>query len=857
MSATLIACGGGGGSSSPTPAPTPLPTPTPTYTIGGTVSGLAGSLVLQNNSAGNLTIAANGTFTFATAVSSGGAYAVSVFTQPSGQSCAVSSGSGNATANVTNIVVTCVNVAPTTYTIGGMVSGLNGSVVLQNNAADNLTITASGAFTFATAVNSGGSYAVSVLTQPSGQSCTASNDSGTATANVSNVMITCVDVVPPATYTIGGTVVGLTSSVVLQNNAADSLTLTTNGAFTFATSVASGSTYAVTVATQPALRNCVVSNAGGTATANVTNVNVVCSSSGVVAPVLSLSFQQTKVFHFSWNAIAGATTYRLMENATGSSGYSQVGADMSAATLSLDYAITAPLYERVNALYVVEACAGATCIVSTPISVSGSLAGSIGYMVEAVGYLKASNTDASDLFGVAVALSADGSTLVVGAQWEDSNAAGINGNQASNALTDSGAVYVFTRVGTVWTQQAYLKASNPSAGDRFGAAVALSADGNTLAIGAAYEDSNATGIGGLQTDNSVAESGAAYVFTRAGSTWTQQAYVKASNTGASDYFAAAIALSSDGNTLAVGALGEASNATTIGGNQANDSAANAGATYVFTRTATTWTQQSYIKAFNSGADDRFGWSVALSASGNDLVVGAYGEDSNAVGVGGDQNNNSTSGAGAVYVFTRAGSAWSQQAYVKASNSGVNDNFGIAVTVSADGNTLGVGAWGEASNTQSINGNQADNSAANAGAAYVFTRTATTWSQQSYLKAWNSDAGDNFGRALVLSGDGNSLLVGAYREDNNVVGIGGLSLDESATDSGAMYAYFRSGSTWAQRAYVKAPNTGMSDAFGSSVALSADGKIAATGAQSESSNATGVNGNQANDSMTSAGAVYIY
>ena len=135
-------------------------------------------------------------------------------------------------------------------------------------------------------------------------------------------------------------------------------------------------------------------------------------------------------------------------------------------------------------------------------------------------YVKASNTGTGDGFGSSVAV--DGNTLVVGAPSEDSNATGINGNQANNSASGSGAVYVFTRSNGVWTQQAYLKASNTGVQDHFGTSVALS--GETLAVGAPDEDSNAMGINGNQSDNSAENSGAVYIFTRVNGEWHQQAY---------------------------------------------------------------------------------------------------------------------------------------------------------------------------------------------------------------------------------------------------------------------------------------------------------------------------------------------
>src|SRR5262245_44865460 len=213
-----------------------------------------------------------------------------------------------------------------------------------------------------------------------------------------------------------------------------------------------------------------------------------------------------------------------------------------------------------------------------------------------VAYVKASNPRAGAQFGYAVALSADGRTLAVGAQMEESAATGVNGNQNDHSVFSAGAVYVYARTGDRWAQQAYVKASNPGADDQFGFAVALSADGSTLAVSAPFEDSAATGINGNQADNSMANSGAVYVFTRSGNAWSQQAYVKASNTGApdeGDQFGYSIALSSDGNTLVVGAIGEDSNATGINGDQNSEGAQNSGAAYVFTRSGSTWSQQAY------------------------------------------------------------------------------------------------------------------------------------------------------------------------------------------------------------------------------------------------------------------------
>jgi hypothetical protein len=203
----------------------------------------------------------------------------------------------------------------------------------------------------------------------------------------------------------------------------------------------------------------------------------------------------------------------------------------------------------------------------------------------------------------------------------------------------------------------------------------------------------------------------------------------------------------------------------------------------------------------------------VAVSGDTAVIGALNEESNATGVDGDGTDNSAYNSGAAYVFNRSGATWSQQAYLKASNSSINDYFGGSVAVSGD--TAVIGAYGEASNATGVGGNQADNSAPSSGAAYVFTRSGATWSQQAYLKASNAEAGDYFGGSVAVTGD--TVVIGAYAEASNTTGVNGGGADNSASASGAAYVFTRSAATWSQQAYLKASNTGASDFFGHSVA----------------------------------------
>jgi hypothetical protein len=444
-------------------------------------------------------------------------------------------------------------------------------------------------------------------------------------------------------------------------------------------------------------------------------------------------------------------------------------------------------------------------------------------------YFKASNPGSIDDFGLFMAMS--GETLVVGAPNEASSSPGVNGNQNDNSLVQAGAAYVFVRTGGTWSQQAYLKASNPGYQDYFGVSVGIS--GDTIVVGARGEASASPGVNGNQNDNSAHWAGAAYVFIRNGTTWTQQAYLKASNPGPDDSFGETVFI--DGSTIVVGASKEDS----AGSNQADNSAADAGAAYVFVRNGTTWSQQAYLKASNPAAGDVLSYS-GLAMSGETLVIGARGEDSGLIG---NPNDNSATDAGAAYVFVRNGTTWSQQAYLKASNPGAGDLFGRAAAISGD--TIVVGAYYE----DSAGSNQADNSATDAGAAYVFVRSGTTWSQQAYLKAANAGANDWFGHSAALSGD--ILVIGARGEGS----ANGDPANNSAPESGATYVFERSGATWTQQAYLKADFPDATDLFGHWVALSQDTIL--VGAPFEDSNASGINGNQADNSLSRAGAVYSF
>ncbi len=249
----------------------------------------------------------------------------------------------------------------------------------------------------------------------------------------------------------------------------------------------------------------------------------------------------------------------------------------------------------------------------------------------------------------------------------------------------------------------------------------------------------------------------------------QQAQLTAGDGAAGDYFGYSVALA--GDTALVGAY-------------ANDVGANAdqGAAYVFTRSGASWSQQAQLTAGDGAAGDYFGYSVALA--GDTALVGAYAND---VGANADQ--------GAAYVFTRSGASWSQQAQLTAGDGAAGDYFGDSVALAGD--VALVGAY-----TNDVGAN------ADQGAAYVFTRSGTSWSQQAQLTAGDGAAGDYFGDSVALAGD--VALVGAYTND---VGAN--------ANQGSAYVFTRSGASWSQQAQLTAGDGAAGDYFGYSVALAGD------------------------------------
>lgn len=329
-----------------------------------------------------------------------------------------------------------------------------------------------------------------------------------------------------------------------------------------------------------------------------------------------------------------------------------------------------------------------------------------------------------DYFGCAVAIADDGSRVVVGAQYED--------DPTGTTTSDNGAAYVFARSGAVWTYEQKLLAPDKLDNAQFGFSVGMSGDGSRVVVGAIYQD-DATGTS--TTDN-----GAAYVFLRAGAVWSMEQKLLAGDKASLDQFGASVAMSSDGLRVAVGSSNDADS---TGGFTASN-----GSVYVFSRALTVWTQEGKLLATDKATGDTLGASVAISSDGSRIVAGARSED--------DATGSATTDNGAAYVFVRSGTAWSQEQKLLAPDKASSDELGSTVAISADGTRVIVGAR--------LDDESLATSTTDSGAAYVFVRTASTWSETQKLFALDRENSGLFGRSVALSGDGVRAVVGAPGED---------------------------------------------------------------------------------------------
>lgn len=556
---------------------------------------------------------------------------------------------------------------------------------------------------------------------------------------------------------------------------------------------------------------------------------------GLPAPSgFSVASYGPKTYNLGWTVTPGAMRYELFEDPDGAAGpqpESLFGVGAANNVTSFPIQIGGLLHERVNASYRLRACDASGCGPFTS-AVTPDL-------TQAIGRFDLPAGDPTQRFGAytnAIALSADGLTLAVGSPREGS----------SDGLAGAGAVYIFSRsmpgVGMpapAWGLRARLEGSSPAAKMAFGASLALSANGRTLAVGAPEERSNARGINGDAANRDAYGAGAAYIFMDNGSTWSQQAYIKSRNTPAKvetcsrldisgtavfpctpQHFGFSVALSADGNLLAVGAPEEGANftpgsAAVLSGLSFTGETifgGGVGAVHTFARNNGGWAEQAHLPG--SSADPtmaRFGAVVALSSDGTVLAANT------------DKD---------ISVLTHLDGVWSAPTQVwRVPAAGALTGSHNPFAMSRDGSTLAV----------------LDRSGGTDVQLRTFTRTGDAWTQQPALPVKAADGFFTNSVMLSLSADGRMLAVGNLDDASNASGINGNPNNQALYSAGAVNVYRRDGTTWAHRAYLKAPQPRALARFGASVALSGDASTLAVGTSSATDGVT----------PAAADAAYLY
>ncbi|HKU38910.1 MAG TPA: cadherin-like beta sandwich domain-containing protein [Polyangiales bacterium] len=417
-------------------------------------------------------------------------------------------------------------------------------------------------------------------------------------------------------------------------------------------------------------------------------------------------------------------------------------------------------------------------------------------------------------------------------------------------------------------QTAYIKASNPSEGDNFGASIAMS--GDTLVVGSIGESSAATKVDGDQADNSASGAGAAYVFVQRGNQWEQQAYLKASDAAANDHFGSRVAI--EGDTIVIGKVVGSSDQTLT------RSVDRPGAAYIFTRSAGKWSQLARLLSPDSAVGDRFGHGVAIN--GDTIAIGAPsdggdgstflfsrdgkyqqklkampGASGAAFGYNVALSNDTllvaaaldsrpVDSGGSAYVYVRSAAGWQLQQRLVPDPPSANATFGYGLAVFGD--RVLIGAPRVLSIINAVVTTEP-------GEVFAFQRTAGTWTQTQMLRGLLPRVNDGFGASIAMAE--NTALIGACNDASGARSLNGDASRADAGYAGAAYLFALENDRWKSRTYLKASNADALDSFGYATALSGD--TAVVSANWEASKAAGINGNADDDSSRLSGAVYVF
>jgi trimeric autotransporter adhesin len=502
---------------------------------------------------------------------------------------------------------------------------------------------------------------------------------------------------------------------------------------------------------------------------------------------------------FDWEPVPGATSYQLFHKPTRTASFSPVGEPIPASLTQTRVNVAVHLERWSVSRYLVAACNASGCQRSEPVAVSE-------HMLDAIGYFKASNTDANDSFGLGVALSADGATLAVSAPEERSNATGVNGNQANDSVQGSGAVYLFHREGRRWRQEAYVKSPVSQTQQYFGfgypfgqQAIALNGSGSLLAAGAPGE--NVDGV---------TSAGRVYVYRRSSTgSWSRVATLRSPTLLQNDFFGMSVDMSADGSTLKVNSL------------QPQDGEGNPELrTHIFVRAGSTWAHSVTIAPPVPG---EFCQTVRLSGDGQTLISSCWGY------VGSPSR---------FVTLKRNGNTWVPGTDLPVTSARTVQPLALNFDGTRFAYTHSTGLDSE---------------------VRTFSWDGAGWVQDATLRSPIPPIDINtFGSALAFDRHGTMLVVGDTFSAAAGAGVSETAVSGSE-EEGAVYVYRRGDNTrpWALRSVVKAPNPSRGNLVGSWLALSCNGRVLAVGAPYESSAATGIDGDRSDTSAPAAGAVYLY
>jgi hypothetical protein len=536
------------------------------------------------------------------------------------------------------------------------------------------------------------------------------------------------------------------------------------------------------------------------------NLPVFAQTSPPAAPVVTAS-ADLKQLTFDWEPVPGAYTYWLVAKKTAYSHFQTIGNRIPGSRTRAAVFVTAHLFDWDVTRYAVEACNMAGCTRSAPIDPAP-------LMLDSIGYIKASNTEAvthpeaGDNFGLVVAMSSDGSTLVVNAQAESSDASGVNGDQFNDDSPLSGAVYVFRRDGRRWRQEAYLKDLVDAPRMLFGRGAGISMKG--LAVSG--DGSWVAASGYLETVDGVALAGRVYLFHRdANGTWTQHSVLTAPEPRSQHQFGYSVDMSEDGTLLKVAAALP----------PANEEENADSEIHFFERDGMTWQHSEVLPSFVEGYE--CGQS-RLSGDGLTLIAVCRSE----VLVPGDR----------LMTLKRVDGAWVQ----------MHD-----LTLAPNNGSQPVALDHHATRMAVLEGT-------NRAQVVLHRWDGSAWLRELALPppATERSEGTGWGQTVQFSRNGKMVAIPDFQ--SRIAGAGVMkSYTRGTSPQGAVLVYARAwdGAPWRLRSVLKAPNPEHEDGFGVSVGMSGDGKYLAVGALWEDSNARGIDGDRTNNASEQSGAVYLY